>query len=243
MSESLSTQVDGEEKRSLAETLARKYGMEAGPFRNGVISCCFSDKKLATVENLTALFVIANEYNLNPFTQQIYVFKGQGGGIVPIVSADGWYHIVTTHPQADGLEVKYDYDGNGNPVSCTCTLRRKDWSAPVVITEFLAECKKNSPAWNNMPHRMLRHRAIIQAARVAFGLGGIYDPEEGADVAGKQPRTVPAEDVSPVINMDAVVSPMTSPTHGAPDVDEPEDQASPEVAEVSLEGMFEDEDE
>ena len=228
MTESVSTHVEEGERRSLAETLARKYGMEATPFRNAVISCCFADKKLATVENLTALFVIANEYNLNPFTRQIYVFKGAGGGIVPIVSADGWYHIITTHPQADGLGISYDYDESGNPISCTCTLARKDWSAPVVITEFLAECKKNSPAWNNMPHRMLRHRAIIQAARVAFGLGGIYDPEEGADVAGVRQADVTVVE-SPVIDMDAVVLP------GTPVVDRPGDFAPTEGTVVEAE--------
>jgi hypothetical protein len=29
---------------------------------------------------------------------------------------------------------------------------------------------------------MLRHKAMIQAARVAFGFAGVYDPDEGARI-------------------------------------------------------------
>jgi hypothetical protein len=34
-----------------------------------------------------------------------------------------------------------------------------------------------------MKHRMLRHKALIQCARYAFGFAGIYDEDEGAKIA------------------------------------------------------------
>ena len=68
--------------------------------------------------------------------------------------------------------------------ACTCTIYRKDRSKPIVVTEFLQEClKQNSPAWKSHPKRMLRHKAMIQCARLAFGFTGIYDQDEAERIA------------------------------------------------------------
>ncbi|WP_414836262.1 recombinase RecT, partial [Escherichia coli] len=32
--------------------------------------------------------------------------------------------------------------------------------------------------WQSHPKRMLRHKAMIQCARLAFGFAGIYDKDE-----------------------------------------------------------------
>jgi hypothetical protein len=48
----------------------------------------------------------------------------------------------------------------------------------VEITEFFSECNRNSEPWKVNPRRMLRHKALIQCARVAFGFSGITDEEE-----------------------------------------------------------------
>ena len=37
--------------------------------------------------------------------------------------------------------------------------------------------------WRKYPRRMLRHKTIVQAARVAFSISGIYDREEGESIA------------------------------------------------------------
>ena len=36
-----------------------------------------------------------------------------------------------------------------------------------------------------MPRRMLRHKALIQGARIAFGFSGIYDEDEARDIGMK----------------------------------------------------------
>ena len=41
------------------------------------------------------------------------------------------------------------------------------------------ECARNTDPWKSHPRRMLRHKATIQAARIAFGFAGIYDEDEG----------------------------------------------------------------
>ena len=131
----------------------------------------------ATNEELLAFVVTANQYDLNPFTKEIYAFPGRSGGITPVVSVDGWIKLMNRHPQFDGIQFRTD-DVDGKPFSVTATIYLKDRSRPVEITEFFSECNRNSEPWKVNPRRMLRHKALIQCARVAFGFSGIVDDEE-----------------------------------------------------------------
>jgi hypothetical protein len=42
----------------------------------------------------------------------------------------------------------------------------------------MKECKRDVGPWKTHPKRMLRHKALIQCARLAFGFVGIYDQDE-----------------------------------------------------------------
>ena len=122
---------------------------------------------------MTALLVVANQYGLNPWTKEIYAFPDKNNGIVPVVGVDGWSRIINNHPQFDGMDFEQDAE------SCTCIIYRKDRSHPIKVTEWMAECKRpNVGPWGSHPRRMLRHKAMIQCARLAFGYGGIYDQDE-----------------------------------------------------------------
>lgn len=122
---------------------------------------------------MTALMVVANQYGLNPWTKEIYAFPDKNNGIVPVVGVDGWSRIINSHPQFDGMDFEQDAE------SCTCIIFRKDRSHPIRVTEWMAECKRaNVGPWSSHPRRMLRHKAMIQCARLAFGYGGIYDQDE-----------------------------------------------------------------
>nr|WP_268814742.1 recombinase RecT [Sinorhizobium meliloti] len=109
----------------------------------------------------------------------------RGGGVVPIVSIDGWINLVNSHPACDGFEFTWERDANGDPISCTCIMHRKDRSHPTAVTEYLAECWRDTEPWK-MKHRMLRHKALMQCARYAFGFAGIYDEDEGRRIAEDQ---------------------------------------------------------
>ena len=68
-------------------------------------------------------------------------------------------------------------------------MYRKDRSHPVQIREYLDECLRDTDPWKKWPKRMLRHKAFIQAARLAFSLSGIEDPDEAERTASViQPR-------------------------------------------------------
>ena len=125
-----------------------------------------------TDDQMTALMIVANQYGLNPWTKEIYAFPDKGG-IVPVVGVDGWARIINNNQQFDGMEFEQDDD------KCTCKIYRKDRSHPTTITEYFSECRRdNAQPWKTHPKRMLRHKAMIQCARIAFGFGGIYDQDE-----------------------------------------------------------------
>lgn len=121
---------------------------------------------------MTALMVVANQYGLNPWTKEIYAFPDKNNGIVPVVGLDGWARILNSHPQFDGMDFEQ------TDKECTCIIYRKDRSHPIKVTEYMDECKRGTGPWQSHPKRMLRHKAMIQAARIGFGFGGIYDQDE-----------------------------------------------------------------
>lgn len=163
---------------TLSNKLATRFGMENdAELVNTLKQTAFRTSSAVSDAQLTALLVIANEYGLNPWTKEIYAYPDQHKGIVPVVGVDGWIRIVNEHPQFDGMEF------SAAPEEVTCTIYRKDRSRPTVVTEYLAECKRGTDPWKNMPRRMLRHKALIQCARVAFGFA-LYDDEEGQVAAG-----------------------------------------------------------
>ena len=181
-------------QHSLIKTMAGKYGLEANTFKSTVIKTLFpSDKQNPSNEQVAAFLVVANQYNLNPFIKEIYAFPGKGGGIIPIVSIDGWVTLINRHPQFDGVEFVDNRDKDGKLESVTVKIFRKDRSHPTIVTEYLAECKRNTDPWRSHESRMLRHKALIQGGRYAFGFAGIYDPDEAERIASSN-----VDDTSPV---------------------------------------------
>lgn len=129
-------------------------------------------KGQVTDAQMSALLIVANQYGLNPWTKEIYAFPDKNNGIVPVVGVDGWARIINGNPAFDGMEFREDAE------SCTCIIYRKDRSHPVSVTEYMSECKRNAGPWQSHPRRMLRHKATIQCARLAFGFAGIFDQDE-----------------------------------------------------------------
>lgn len=147
----------------------------------------------ATNEELLALVAVANEYGLNPFLKELYAFPAKGGGIVPIVSVDGWNKMLIRQPDFDGIEFEFTDDDKGEPWSCTAVIYIKGRGRPVKVTEYYAECKRNTDPWNNMPRRMLRNRTLCQASRMAFGFSGIYNDDEASTVVDVSSTPMPSE--------------------------------------------------
>jgi len=160
--------------KSVLINMADKYGMEPAAFEATVrATVC----KSASREEFAAFLLVAKEYNLNPLTKEIFAFPAKGGGIVPVVSIDGWCRISNDHPAMDGMEFE-DILEDGELIAITCRIYRKDRSRAGSVTEYMSECRGTSDVWKRWPARMLRHKAMIQAARYTFGFSGVYDEDE-----------------------------------------------------------------
>ncbi len=194
---------------TLSTQLASKFDMGDGKDVSEILKAtAFKSATQVTDAQMTALLVVANQYGLNPFTREIFAFPDKGG-IVPVVGVDGWSRIMNDHPQFDGMEFKQDNE------SCTCIIYRKDRSHSISATEYMNECNRaNSPAWKSHPKRMLRHKAMIQAARLAFGFGGIYDQDEAERIVEVKGETIDSsakvvkeeKPVLPIMDKDEVIT-------------------------------------
>lgn len=194
-------------------SIASRYQMDADAFKATVKGTVFP--QTGTNEELAAFLMVANEYRLNPITREIYAFPKKGGGIVPIVSIDGWISLVNSHPKFKGMEFEAHTSDKGVLIAYTCRIFRTDREMPTVITEYLDECIRSTDPWK-MRHRMLRHKALIQCARYAFGFSGIYDEDEGTIIAetrdvsqppagARKPPTPPKQIAAPVVEAEPVV--------------------------------------
>ncbi len=171
-----------------AVALAKQFNIQGDPQELVQTLKATAFKGNATDAQFNALMIVSTQYGLNPFTKEIYAFPDKNNGITPVVGVDGWARIINSHPQFDGMEFTADAE------SSTCKIYRKDRNHPTTVTEYLSECRRETPPWKSHPRRMLRHKAMIQAARLAFGFGGIYDEDEAQRIqAPETPKEVKAD--------------------------------------------------
>lgn len=157
-------------------SLATHYGMDKGAFVQTMKATVMNGANVSN-EQLAAFCLVAKEHKLNPFTKEIFAFPSRGG-IVPVVSVDGWMKLINSHHDFDGMEFKDNVSPEGQLLSITCRMFRKGRAHPVEVTEYMSECRRNTDVWKQWPARMLRHKATIQAARYAFGFAGIMEQDE-----------------------------------------------------------------
>jgi phage recombination protein Bet len=184
-------------KQTAIEAMASRLQVSPGQLEKTLKSTAFRDCK--TNEEFIACVLVANTYQLNPLLKEIYAFSGKGGGVVPIVPVDGMISLMNKHRNQAG---EFDHDGietveirskdgklNASKTdvdAITAKIYTKNRTHATVVTEYMAECfDASKQPWVRWPIRMLRHKAIIQCARVAYGFSGIYDPDEGERIIGE----------------------------------------------------------
>lgn len=169
-------------RASILVKMADRFSVEPNKLLETLKATAF--KGQVSNEQMISLLIVADQYGLNPFTREVYAFPDKGG-IVPVISVDGWARIINEQSSFDGLS--FAFDGDGPTLSCTATMYRKDRTHPVAVTEYLAECKRDTQPWKSHPRRMLRHKAMIQCARLAFGFAGVYDEDEAQAIKNMGP--------------------------------------------------------
>ena len=192
-------------KPSLLGKFSERYAVDANKMFETLKSTAFKqrDGSAPSNEQMMALLVVADQYHLNPFTREIYAFPDKQNGIVPVVGVDGWSRIINSHPQFDGMEFNYS-DATVTPIGSVstchewveCVMYRKDRSRPVIVREYLDEVYRApfkdgmKGPWQTHTKRFLRHKAMIQCARLAFGFVGIFDQDEAERIEEQREREV-----------------------------------------------------
>lgn len=163
--------------RSALEAMAMSLNVSPSGLKSTLVNTVF--KGCRNEAEFIALVIVSNTYGLNPLLKEIYAFPAKGGGVVPMVSVDGWIKLMHLHPAYDGIEFEDIMDNDGRLYAIEATIYRTDKTRPTKIIEYLEECKRNTDPWKQSPSRMLRHRALMQCARVAFGFSGlgVGDPD------------------------------------------------------------------
>lgn len=214
--------VEIQKKSSLVARMAERFGVDADKMLSTLKATAFKQQgdSEVTNEQMMALLVVAEQYHLNPWTKEIYAFPDKKNGIVPVVSVDGWSRIINESPQLDGIEFRYSETSipagtlKGQAMQglewIEAVITRKDRSVPIVAREYFEEVYRppyegkgqNGPytvngPWQSHPRRMLRHKALIQCARIAFGFGGIYDQDEAERIIEVEPIVVQSTRIDP----------------------------------------------
>lgn len=197
-----------------------------------------------------AACVVANTYGLNPLLKEMYAFPGKSGGVVPVVSIDGWIKLVNRQEDFNGVEIIENKEESGQEnksgtkvESVTVKFYMKHREHPVVVTEYMAECFDGTKEpWKRWPRRMLRHKAYIQGARLAFGFGGIYDEDEASRIQEAEVISEPVIGLKNDKNQAGRGKVATPPTIEAPaaSVGQPATPEATLAQEVAGEGVWHD---
>ncbi len=220
---------EGNMKTALVK-LAARLDVSKDVLQKTLMQTAFKECK--TSEDFVTGVIVANTYGLNPLLRELYIFPARGGGITPIVSIDGWISLVNRQEKFNGVELLENEDKDGELKSVTAIFHLKTTDNPVKVTEYMSECyDENKEPWRRWKRRMLRHKAYIQGARVAFGFSGIYDADEGERIAqGQQIAYSPEQEtVSTGMTADMGATYDTVETATDSPADTPQGEQVPEV--------------
>ena len=130
--------------------------------------------------DLERLLSAALRYGLSPTGREIFLVPDPAAGApILVVGVDGWSRILNAHEHFAGIEFKESTEQeDGIPTWVECTIHRWDRRVPTTVREHLCEVRGTSSPWITHPRRMLRHKAMVQCARITFGMGDVVDPDE-----------------------------------------------------------------
>jgi len=185
---------DTEIKDILSRSVLRS-GLSYESFVKVLIQSALSRLSIWTQADLERLLMMAERLKLDPLNNEIYAIETQADAskkshIVLVVGVDGWSKVINSHPEFDGMRFIESEPGDDElPLYFECTIFRKDRKVATSVREYMYEAHTNQGAWLTHPRRMLRHKAMIQCARICFGLSGIYDPDEAVRIFSSKSLT------------------------------------------------------
>ncbi|QWD46267.1 hypothetical protein G6659_01775 [Polynucleobacter paneuropaeus] len=120
-------------------------------------------------KTILVLLRMVQALHLDPFSEEIGFTQYEDGGWQTFISIEGCSKLLNDHEQFNGLVfTQAETQIEGVPEWIECSIYRKDRILPITVREHYLEVKADSPVWQKMPRRMLRHRALQQCVRLAL---------------------------------------------------------------------------
>ena len=123
------------------------------------------------IKTMLNLLAHAKRYGLNPILGEIACDYSDELGWQVYIPIDGWVTLILREPNFQGMTfTQAEKEEQEVPIWMECTIYRSDRVVPMTVREYLSEVKTNHPAWQKIPRRMLRYKALQQCARLSFGI-------------------------------------------------------------------------
>jgi hypothetical protein len=158
----------------------RESGLSYETYVRAITANALSDLVSWTQADLERLVATATKLGLSPLNKEIFMLSN-APDLPPLIAVgvDGWAKVMNAHPQFAGLAFTESTEQNsGVPEWMECEIYRHDRVVVLKVREYFVEARSDHMAWITHPRRMLRHKCMVQCARLAFGLSGIYDLDE-----------------------------------------------------------------
>ena len=160
----------------------QRSGMSPESFVQALSQTSLSQLPVWSEVDLETLLLAAERHGLSPLGREMFLVRAGDQLTDPplvVVGVDGWSKVLNSHKKFAGMQFLESQElVDGLPAWIECTIHRWDRRVPTRVREYLAEDRGNSLPWLTHPRRMLRHKALVQCARLAFGLVGVYDHDE-----------------------------------------------------------------
>lgn len=162
----------------------RESGLSYDTYVRAITASALRDLGAWTQSDLERLLMAAKHHSLSPLSREIFMLSsGSESPPLIVVGVDGWSKIMNSHPQFAGMQFQESAESTGGiPTWIECEIHRHDRVVPLRVREYFEEAQSDHMAWITHPRRMLRHKCMVQCARIAFGLSGIYDIDEALKI-------------------------------------------------------------
>jgi len=172
----------GEGLSPLIERALGRSGLSYDSFVRLLTQGAFKGIAVWTASDLDRLLIAAERYGLDPLSREIFMMQPNSdptSALLLVIGVDGWTHLINAHEQFEGVEFAESSElEHGVPSWVECTIYRRDRRVPLKLREYFCEARGEHLTWITHPRRMLRHKALVQCGRIAFGLTGVFDAEE-----------------------------------------------------------------
>ena len=129
-------------------------------------------EKAPKLAKLNLLHLIVR-YHLDPICEEVSLVQLHPEHWRPFITIDGWIKLINQQATFTGIIFSESTQlVNGIPAWMECQIYRADRIHPITVREYFSEVVSELSVWKTKPRRMLRYRAMQQAARLAFGISG-----------------------------------------------------------------------